>query len=361
MFCDEKASASSLRKNAGHRLLPTLLLLSMLATPCPYACADQAGEVDRTILDAMQKSYEFDKAEKAEERLARSGRASRPEVPDADRLYEKARAYMVLEEHEKAKELLSQAADMGHPDALFDYGSMFFLGEGVAQSKAAGVALLEKAASRGSVKAQNILGMIYEIGDGTEKDPNRAFQWTQKAADAGDMEATQRMVRYHMTGIGTKADIYSAIIYTVVLSQRGDAEATERLDAFFRSNEKGIQYLDGFIGSLYLKDDKVKRDIDKAVKWLARAAELGDMHAQHHLGVMYAFGLEVKENKAEGMNLLYAASKQGDFDAMKYLGWIYFHIPRDRTKELNKLRELVMQWGFSMEQFEAFIIRPVLF
>ena len=62
----------------------------------PAVFADQAGEVDRLILDAMKKTYEFDKAEKAEERLARSGRLFRPDVPDADRLHAKARACAVL-------------------------------------------------------------------------------------------------------------------------------------------------------------------------------------------------------------------------------------------------------------------------
>ena len=356
------AVTPSPQKRAGRRrLLSAVILLFLLSALCPDARADQNSEVDSVLLDAMKKTYEFDKAERTEERLLRGGRASRPGGPNAEELYAKGRACIVLEEYERAKDFFSRAADMGHADALFEYGSMLYFGDGGAQSREGGIALVEKAAERGSVKAQNVLGMLYEAGEGVEKNFGKAFHWTEKAADSGNMDAMRRMARYHLSGIGTEANIFLSTIFVVRLAENNDRESVELLNKFYASNEKGAKDIDCLIGLLYCEGDKIiKKDVYKAVKWLERAIMLGSMHAQRKLGFMYAFGIDVKQNKAEGMELLYAASRQGSFDAMKELGWIYFHIPRDRTKELDKLRELVVKYGYDMNDFEFSISRPAL-
>ena len=105
------AVTPSPQKRAGRRrLLSAVILLFLLSALCPDARADQNSEVDSVLLDAMKKTYEFDKAERTEERLLRGGRASRPGGPNAEELYAKGRACIVLEEYERAKDFFSRAA-----------------------------------------------------------------------------------------------------------------------------------------------------------------------------------------------------------------------------------------------------------
>lgn len=73
------------------------------------------------------------------------------------------------------------------------------------------------------------------------------------------------------------------------------------------------------LAKLYLADELVSKDIEKALYWLHRAVAQGDQYAQYQLGKMYLFGLDVQRDEKLGKELLRASAAQGNVYAQRIL------------------------------------------
>ena len=79
------------------------------------------------------------------------------------------------------------AADRGLDWGMYNYAHMLKSGRGgVAQNRAAALALYEQAAQAGHVKSIGVVGRFYEAGDVVEQDLERAFDCYQRCAEGGD-------------------------------------------------------------------------------------------------------------------------------------------------------------------------------
>lgn len=70
----------------------------------------------------------------------------------------------------------------------------------------------------------------------------------------------------------------------------------ENIEELTRRAEKGDTTAQHKLGVMYLKGEKVEKDVDKAIEWWSKAAENGSATAQYKLGVCYQFGFGVKRN-----------------------------------------------------------------
>lgn len=103
--------------------------------------------------------------------------------------------------------LISQAADLGDPEANYTKGVL--LARGQVDNKVdykAGLALVEKAATAGHVDAMFSAGNFYLAGLGTPKNPAKAFGWFRKAAERGHIYGTFLAWDMLNEGKGTKKD-----------------------------------------------------------------------------------------------------------------------------------------------------------
>ncbi|WP_144656010.1 tetratricopeptide repeat protein [Achromobacter dolens] len=79
------------------------------------------------------------------------------------------------------------AADRGLDWGMYNYAHMLKSGRGgVAQNRAAALALYQQAAQAGHVKSIGVVGRFYEAGDVVEQDLERAFDCYQRCAEGGD-------------------------------------------------------------------------------------------------------------------------------------------------------------------------------
>jgi TPR repeat protein len=78
------------------------------------------------------------------------------------------------------------------------------------------------------------------------------------------------------------------------------------------------------LGLRYLEGDEgfVKRDPNKAIYWITKAAENGEDKAQYTLGKMYVFGELVEKDVWLAKNYLAQSKKQGNNEAAKMLASI---------------------------------------
>ena len=91
----------------------------------------------------------------------------------------------VPEDADKAVALYRQAAELGHAEAQFIYGSCFYNGEGVKW--------LRKAADQGDSYATAALGMCYYRGEGVPEDKTEGIKLLRKAAKKGHVRAKEML------------------------------------------------------------------------------------------------------------------------------------------------------------------------
>ena len=83
-------------------------------------------------------------------------------------------------------------ASQGNAEAQYTLGTMYELGEGVAEDDAEAFKWFSLAASHGYAKAQNNLGYMYDLGEGIAQDNLRAYMWKDLAAAQGEIDAAKQ-------------------------------------------------------------------------------------------------------------------------------------------------------------------------
>ena len=85
----------------------------------------------------------------------------------------------------EARAWIKRAAEGGVPDAMNQYGYMFYNGDGGAQDRSTAALWFRKAAERGVVDGQFNLAQLYQTGKGVPLNPSEAYKWMKIAANNG--------------------------------------------------------------------------------------------------------------------------------------------------------------------------------
>jgi len=131
---------------------------------------------------------------------------------------------------------LEATAEQGDPEAQFDLGCAYDLGEGVPEDKAEAAKWYRLAADQDHAKAQYYLGNAYHrIGDGVEEDHADMVKWFLMAIDTGlEEEGDQAEVYFHLgqaydQGKGVPEDKAEAAEYYRLAAELGHVEAQSKL------------------------------------------------------------------------------------------------------------------------------------
>lgn len=196
---------------------------------------------------------------------------------------------------------------------------------------------LESAAKQGIVKAMHRLGHIAENGG----DTSAADDWFRKAVDGGDKQAASCYVlvlidRKDWTDAelwcqraADSGDMFGASRLGLILLKTGheaDAEARWKQLGEDESNWDAMHYLADFYAGDLGDTHKDHPDLETAVGWMRKAAELGEAAEWRKLGVLL-----VKSGKPEeAQDWLKRGGAFEDADILKHLGNIESdagHIP----------------------------------
>lgn len=101
----------------------------------------------------------------------------------------------VAQDHAKAFELYTVAAQLDFVPAQYNLGNQYATGEGVAQDLAQAEFWWTKAAERGLAPAQTNLGNFYYHGVIRERNPALARKWLTLAAEQGSPHAKETLAR----------------------------------------------------------------------------------------------------------------------------------------------------------------------
>lgn len=187
----------------------------------------------------------------------------------------------VRQNDEEAVKWLRKGAELNEPLAITLLGVCYFEGKGVQQDWNEATRLYRKAAEEMKYpKAMTLLGVCYAGGTGVEKDVDKALEWFRKAADLDDVNA--------MYNLGD------------LLCDEDDIEATRWLS---KAADLGHARAMFIAGNRYAQGLGGERDLDKALKYWRKSAELEETHALFALGTAAVWKDIVKKAKTYNIEL----------------------------------------------------------
>ena len=155
-------------------------------------------------------------------------------------------------------ESLRTAAAKGDPNALFEIGSRYGDGRGVANDFAEAAKWYRAAADRGVVPAEYRLANLYEKGQGVGRDVDAARELYLKAANAGNVSAMHNL----------------AVLYA--MGKDGKPDYADAAQWFRKAADHGVKDSQFNLAILYAQGNGVPRDMMQSYKWFAIAGAQGD-------------------------------------------------------------------------------------
>lgn len=117
-------------------------------------------------------------------------------MDQAEKLYQLAMRHIygdgVEENNERALELLTEAAELGHLEAAYNLGICYHYGYGTAVDLARAWELYLRCAQEGHGKGMELVGRFYARGIHVEADRAQAEFWLRKAMENGEEEEAAR-------------------------------------------------------------------------------------------------------------------------------------------------------------------------
>lgn len=129
-----------------------------------------------------------------------------------------------------------------------------------------------KLAEKGNAEAQYKVGEMYETGFGVKKDMAKANDWINKAASQGHETADFKLLYWDLGENGVNDT---------------NKEKVDALQAKAKADNPHAQY---YLGKMLAYGVGIKKNSDKAIKWLNKAALVGVLEAEREIIV-------VRENK----------------------------------------------------------------
>lgn len=122
----------------------------------------------------------------------------------------------------------------GRAEGLYLLGVMYAEGKGVAQNHVRAFELYSEAAERNHVGAQYNLGNQYATGEGVARDFSKAEYWWRKAAENGLVVAQLNLGDFYYFGVAGSRNLELARKWLTLAANQGSAEAKAglaRIDA----------------------------------------------------------------------------------------------------------------------------------
>lgn len=288
----------------------------------------------KIIYDKKSEKKDYEKAEQLLIKEADSGNVLA--IHDLGKLYsteklgenDEAKSYKYYEEalqgfteiEPNADFIFPYESDYQKPVDMRSYvwyriGKMHCYGLGIQQDYEKAFEWFLKSAKEGNKFAQYSLGNLYYYGNGTDKDLSQAFQWYMKSAEQGQPYASYSIAQMYNKGEYVSKDENQAHeYYKQALTGFLELESKDQAD-------DNLYYK---LGSMFKKGLGTDIDMDKAIDYFKRSAEMNNTNAKRTLALEYISGKHLELDIEKGLEMLTECADSGDTLSCYKLGKIYF-------------------------------------
>jgi TPR repeat protein len=223
------------------------------------------------------------------------------------------------------------------------------------ENRKIGMDYLQRAAHNGYSKAQLLLSRMYmEGGPGLDANTKRGFEWLERAAESGEAQAYYNIGIIYYSGLsatvpkeGTedlqltpeeKANCYVPFII--------EKDVNKAIEYFFKAAELDDPVATYWIGYSYIHGQHLEKDVKKGVKLVEKACQLGHPQAFYYMFLAYTEGNEVIEkNPILAEEMFQLAVEANSSDAYFDLADRVFHGTFGEKKDLERALKLYEQAG----------------
>jgi len=177
----------------------------------------------------------------------------------ADELNKQAKDNLTKGDMKNAVPLLKKAAEMGQPEAQYNYGYCYQQGIVVKKNDSIANIWLLKSAKQGLLDAQFKIAYSYATGRGVPKDDKQAFYWTLKCAEQNDPECMFNVVSGYQEGVGTNKNLDSMLVWAIRLGSLADVENLHQSGQITSGRAN--------LATMYRNGKNVKKDLAKSYMW----------------------------------------------------------------------------------------------
>jgi len=251
-----------------------------------------------------------------------------------------------------------KAAEQGAPEAQYEVGLMFHLGLGqIVEDEKIAFEYYHVAAMRGHPKAQFKVACMFEEGFGIDQNTQKALEYYQKAAEQGHADAQNKLTAqssFESKSKETKPEITE--------KKEKELDTHEDIAELTRKADAGDSAAQDALGLKYLRGKGITKDHTKALKYLKSAATQGNSAAQYSLA--FAFDTEatldtienITKNDAIAIKWYARAAQLGHLYASMNLAYIYYNgqgkIPKNPQKALTYFLKAA-ELGDAAAQYEV--------
>lgn len=262
----------------------------------------------------------------------------------------------VVIDYNKALIWFEKSSEGEYGPAYYQLGRMYYNGIGVDKNLEFAFKWYKKGAEANLPAAQHALSYMYKSGEGCERNIVKAYYWIEKSAENDYEDAYYIVGRSYMEGIcyetnyekayyylkkgydvldsdciESLADMYYAGLYV-------DKDVKKSLDLYNKSIECGNMDISFKVGKIY-EDENM---IDKAVEIYEIGSKYGDLKCIQRLGIMYYNGELVKRDTEKAIKYIEIAAENKAPHAIYMLAIAYLRINKfgeDTTRIIKKLLE----------------------
>ena len=194
----------------------------------------------------------------------------------------------------KFKGQVMKPADM-RSYVWYRIGKMHCYGLGTEQDYEKAFQWFLKSSQEGNKFAQYSLANLYYYGNGVEKDLSQAFLWYQKSSSQGQPYASYAI-----------AQMYNKGEYVCQSEETAQRYYKDALSGFLKleSKDQADDNLYYKLGSMFKKGLGTDSDMDKAIDYFKRSAEMNNKNGLYEYGKAMLLGEHIAQNKQKLLNCL---------------------------------------------------------
>ena len=232
-------------------------------------------------------------------------------------------------------EYFKRSAELNNKNGLYEYGKALLIGENITQDIPKAMDCLEKAVRLGNLNAKRFLALEYISGEHIEQDIDKGIEMLTECAVGGDPLSCFMLGRIYFKGEFVNRDLSKAEKY-LLMADKDSGYACYYLGRLYLEEEiydldKAVEWLEKAVNydeikayasyslaKILLEDNKY-HDTQKAIKLLELSAEENNW-ASFLLGRLYVFGTEdIEKDKEKAMEWLNRSADDGNVYAQNFL------------------------------------------
>ena len=232
-------------------------------------------------------------------------------------------------------EYFKRSAELNNKNGLYEYGKALLIGENITQDIPKAMDCLEKAVRLGNLNAKRFLALEYISGEHIEQDIDKGIEMLTECADGGDPLSCFMLGRIYFKGEFVNRDLSKAEKY-LLMADKDSGYACYYLGRLYLEEEiydldKAVEWLEKAVNydeikayasyslaKILLEDNKYHNS-KRAVKLLASAADENNW-ASFLLGRLYLFGTDdIEKDKEKAMEWLNRSADDGNVYAQTFL------------------------------------------